>query len=73
LTTYPKNFVNQKKRNKEQNGNFSKLENLIALGMGVGTQPNFIDALPNNLNCLTLSNKMWRVASCLSMDILNNR
>ena len=35
----------------------SKLENPIA--MGIGTQPNFIDALPNN-HGLTLPNKKWR-------------
>ena len=28
-------------------------------GMGIGTQPNFIDALPNN-HGLTLLNKTWR-------------
>ena len=28
-------------------------------GMGIGTQPNFIDALPNN-HGLTLPNKKWR-------------
>jgi hypothetical protein len=48
-----------KLRNREQNGNFqiSKLENPIA--MGIGTQPNFIDALPNN-HGLTLPNKKCR-------------
>jgi hypothetical protein len=35
----------------------SKLENSIVLGMG--TQPNFIDALLNN-HGLTLPNKKWR-------------
>jgi hypothetical protein len=38
----------------------SKLENPIALGMGIGTQPNFIDALIKNNHGLTLPNKMWR-------------
>jgi hypothetical protein len=46
-------------RNKEQNGKFSKLENPIALGMGIVTEPNFIDALPNN-HGLILPNKKWR-------------
>jgi hypothetical protein len=38
----------------------SKLENPISLGMGVGTQPNFIDELPNN-NGFTLPNKRSKV------------
>jgi hypothetical protein len=37
----------------------SKLENRIALGMGIETQPNFIHALPNN-HGLTLPNKTWK-------------
>jgi hypothetical protein len=37
----------------------SKLENPIVLRMGIGTQPNFIDALPN-YHGLTLPNKEWR-------------
>ena len=60
LTTYLKNFVNQDKKhakNKMEIFQISKLENPIA--MGIGTQPNFIDALPNN-HGLTLPNKKWR-------------
>jgi hypothetical protein len=37
----------------------SKLEYPIALGMGIGSKQNVIDALPNN-HGLTLPNKKWR-------------
>jgi hypothetical protein len=37
----------------------SKLENPVALGIGIGTQQHFIDALPNNHGS-TLPNKKWR-------------
>jgi hypothetical protein len=55
LTTCLTNFVNENKQHAKQNGNFPNFQtrkSYIALGMGIGTQPNFIDALTNFIDAL---------------------